>query len=124
MDAQDGPVAQLPEAREFPNGRPAQQLSRPVPVLDDQADNDEGPVVDPPPEEDSWSWTLDSLAAALTGSFLSSQPGGDSGEQQQGWMSSLLGDDPDDELSRLPPRRELDGQLMLPGQTKSWSRLC
>ena len=125
MDAQDGPTTQLPEPREFPNGRPAQQPSPPVPVRDDQADNNEGPVVAPPPDEDSWSWTLDSLAAALTGSFLSSQPGGDGGtEQQQGWMSSLLGDDPDDELSRLPPRRALDDQVMLPGQTKSWSRLC
>ena len=77
-----------------------------------------------PAEEASagWTWTLDSLAAALTGSFTSSTAAEQGGEgAAEGWMSTMLGGAEEGEAP-TQMRRSLDGRT--PGGQKSWTRMC
>jgi hypothetical protein len=113
-----------------PSGPPeaAMSLSRGIdggnqPVMPGRYDDE---VNEPPPaaaEETTtgWSWTLDSLAAALTGSFTSMPTEQDGAGDGEGWMSNMLGGGEEGEAP-LQMRRSLDGRTPL-GQ-KSWTRMC
>ena len=112
-----------PEAAKSPSRGPGGGIE---PVKPGRHDNE---VDEPPPasaEEATtgWSWTLDSLAAALTGSFTSSTPAEQDGDGGgDGWMSNMLGGgEEEDELAPSQMRRSLDGRTP-PGQ-KSWTRMC
>ena len=110
-----------PEAAKSPSRRAADESNEPVKPgrHDDEVDSMPAPA-----EEASagWTWTLDSLAAALTGSFTSSTAAEQGGEgAAEGWMSTMLGVAEEGEAP-TQMRRSLDGRT--PGGQKSWTRMC